>query len=225
MFQRIMTDPGVREKYNPVAHSRDPWVVEFSNFVTQQETDSLWHMLNSSFEGSTVVGALDDNGVIGRQTLNTRTSSNAWCNQDPCLHSPAHVNIQRRVSELTGASDFHMEDMQVLNYEVGQFYHPHHDTITDQIKLMCGPRMLTAFIYFSDADGGGETHFTQLGLMVKPKRGHMVLWPSQKDEDFMKVDHRTTHEARNVTHGRKKAGNVWVHLYNYRKASHLGCAG
>lgn len=227
MFENILNNPVFQERYEVKALSTDPYILQFENFVSQKESDGIFRILNKSFEASTVVGALDDNGVIGRQTLNTRTSSNAWCNQDPCLHSPEHTAIQRRIGELTGAQDYHMEDMQVLHYETGQFYHPHHDTIGDQIPLMCGPRMLTAFIYFSDSEdgAGGETHFTRLGIRAKPMRGRMVLWPSQKDADSLIVDHRTEHEACNVTSGIKKAGNVWVHLYNYRKASHLGCAG
>jgi hypothetical protein len=43
---------------------------------------------------------------------------------------------------------------QVLKYDVGQFYNTHHDTILDQIHMMSGPRMLTAFIYFNDVEGG-----------------------------------------------------------------------
>jgi len=227
MFERIMTDPDIIRQYEPIALSRDPWVVQVENFVSQQESDNIFKMLEGKFEGSTVVGALDDNGNIGRQTLRTRTSENAWCNLDPCLKSAEHSSIQQRITQLTGAPDYTMEDMQVLHYQTGQFYHPHHDTITDQIPLMCGPRMLTAFVYFSDSDegSGGATHFTQLGLKVYPKRGRMILWPSQKDGDHRLVDHRTQHEAMNVTAGTKKAGNIWVHEFNYKKASYLGCAG
>eukprot|EP00040_Diaphanoeca_grandis_P001787 m.19555 g.19555 ORF g.19555 m.19555 type:complete len:389 (-) comp12515_c0_seq1:262-1428(-) len=227
MFERIMTDPEIQRLYSPVALSRDPWVVQFDNFVSQQEADNIFTMVNDKFEGSTVCGDLDDNGVIGRQTLRTRTSQNAWCNLDPCLNSIEHKTIQQRITHITGAPDYSMEDMQVLHYHEGQYYYPHHDTINDQIHLMCGPRMLTAFMYFSDGDEntGGATHFTRLGLKVYPKRGHMVLWATQKDEDHTRVDHRTEHEAMNVTHGEKKAGNIWIHEFNYRKASYLGCSG
>jgi Rps23 Pro-64 3,4-dihydroxylase Tpa1-like proline 4-hydroxylase len=62
----------------------------------------------------------------------------------------------------------HLEALQVLKYKPGTFYHPHHDTITDQIHMWSGPRMLNAFMYFNDKpDGGGETEFTHLRPTIK----------------------------------------------------------
>lgn len=52
--------------------------------------------------------------------------------------------------------------LQVLKYDTGQFYHPHHDTITESIYSMTGPRMLTAFVYYNTPEGGGNTRFVQL---------------------------------------------------------------
>ena len=39
----------------------------------------------------------------------------------------------------------------------------HHDVIENHLRMMCGPRVLTAFIYFSEVEEGGETEFTMLG--------------------------------------------------------------
>jgi predicted 2-oxoglutarate/Fe(II)-dependent dioxygenase YbiX len=116
--------------------------------------------------------------------------------------------------------------LQVLKYTEGTFYHPHHDTITDQIHSWAGPRMLNAFIYFNDKpNGGGETEFTMLEppLKVKPAVGRMVLWASQMDDDSLVVDHRATHQACNVTDGTKEAANLWVHLYDFQTPSTMGC--
>jgi predicted 2-oxoglutarate/Fe(II)-dependent dioxygenase YbiX len=118
--------------------------------------------------------------------------------------------------------------LQVLRYKPGTFYHPHHDTITDQIRMWSGPRMFTAFIYFNDKpSGGGETEFTHIHptLKVKPVTGRMILWPSQLDSDSLIPDDRTTHQACNVTSGQKESANLWVHLYDYQTPSYMGCAG
>lgn len=114
----------------------------------------------------------------------------------------------------------------MLKYNPGEFYHPHHDTITEQIHSWAGPRVLNAFIYFNDKpEGGGETEFTLLDppIKVKPQVGRMVLWASQKDVDTLLVDERTTHQACNVTSGTKEAANLWVHLYDFQTPSHIGC--
>ena len=39
---------------------------------------------------------------------------------------------------------------------------------------------MTAFIYLNDVEGGGQTHFTRLGIAVEPKLGRMVLWPNAR---------------------------------------------
>mmetsp|Transcript_3237 Transcript_3237/g.9879 ORF Transcript_3237/g.9879 Transcript_3237/m.9879 type:complete len:340 (+) Transcript_3237:164-1183(+) len=228
MFERIVADPDIRARYSPQVMSRDPWIVVFENFATRAHWDFLETELRDQFEGSTVVGGMDDNGQIERQTLNTRTSSNAWCNLDSCYRSSVHRDLQDRLIGILGPSvgRHHMEALQVLKYREGQFYHPHHDTIVEQIHSWAGPRMLNAFIYFNDKpDGGGETEFTLLQppLKVKPKVGRMVLWASQRDNDSLVVDDRTTHQACNVTHGTKEAANLWVHLYDFQTASHMGC--
>eukprot|EP00041_Stephanoeca_diplocostata_P010799 m.173322 g.173322 ORF g.173322 m.173322 type:complete len:107 (+) comp18299_c1_seq3:1159-1479(+) len=78
--------------------------------------------------------------------------------QQPCLKSPAHVGLKQRLADLLSvgarASSRNMEALQVLKYAEGQYYYPHHDTITEQITMMSGPRMLTAFIYFNDVEEG-----------------------------------------------------------------------
>jgi hypothetical protein len=38
---------------------------------------------------------------------------------------------------------------QVLRYEKGQHYGVHHDYGAEDVKLSCGPRILTFFLYLS----------------------------------------------------------------------------
>eukprot|EP00035_Acanthoeca_spectabilis_P004374 m.102746 g.102746 ORF g.102746 m.102746 type:complete len:430 (-) comp12548_c0_seq4:3008-4297(-) len=226
MFQDIIANERFKEMYNTTVMSTEPYILLFDNFAHPGDWEGLENMLAGTFEGSTVVGKMTDDGKIGRQHLITRTSRNAWCMQSPCLHSKVHADLQNRLTELLGVgSPAYMESLQVLKYQVGQYYNTHHDTITDQITMMSGPRMLTAFIYFNEVEGGGETDFPRLGIKVKPAPGRMVLWPSQKDEDSLLVDDRTYHEACNVTKGYKNAANLWVHLYDYQTPYVMGCAG
>ena len=94
------------------------------------------------------------------------------------------------------------EDLQVLKYEVGQFYNTHHDYIPHQKKRQCGPRILTFFIYLSDVDAGGGTNFPDLDITVMPKRGRALLWPSVLDSEPSAVDNRLRHQALPVEAGR-----------------------
>eukprot|EP00038_Savillea_parva_P017543 m.20713 g.20713 ORF g.20713 m.20713 type:complete len:394 (+) comp3821_c0_seq1:35-1216(+) len=230
LMESIVANQQLKAKYNTTVILNDPWILQFDNFGTREQWEWLENELRDQFEGSTVVGELDENGHVKRQTLQTRTSSNAWCNLDSCYKSPVHRQLQHQLMEILGPTvkEHHMEALQVLKYKPGTFYHPHHDTITDQIKMWSGPRMFTAFIYFNDKpEGGGETEFTHIHptIKVKPKLGRMILWPSQMDSDSTIPDDRTTHQACNVTSGHKEAANLWVHLYDYQTPSFIGCAG
>ncbi len=49
------------------------------------------------------------------------------------------------------------------------------------------------------------------GVMVQPKLGSAILWPSTLDQQPMDADHRTNHEARAVTQGIKYGSNMWIH--------------
>ena len=49
------------------------------------------------------------------------------------------------------------------------------------------------------------------GVMVQPKLGSAILWPSTLDQRPMDADHRTNHEARAVTQGIKYGSNMWIH--------------
>lgn len=54
------------------------------------------------------------------------------------------------------------EDIQVLKYEPGQKYDPHHDYFTDKVNIARGGhRIATVLMYLSDVVKGGETVFSQ----------------------------------------------------------------
>ena len=108
--------------------------------------------------------------------------------------------------------------------EVGQFYLTHHDYVIGSDKELGGPRILTAFMYLSDVEEGGETRFDWAdNLVVKPKAGRLALWPSVLNDDPSQIDERTQHEAMPVVRGTKYGANAWLHLRNWDTASEMGC--
>ena len=108
------------------------------------------------------------------------------------------------------------EHLQLLRYEVGQFYRQHHDQISP-VDSAWGPRLYTFFMYLSDVEEGGETVFTRLGnVSVSPRKGDAILWPSVLSDDPTETDERTYHEAMPVTKGLKYAANFWTHMYDFQ---------
>ena len=83
-------------------------------------------------------------------------------------------------------------------------------------------RLYTFFVYLSDVEEGGGTKFNDLGLVVTPKRGRAILWPSVTSNSFLAPEEKTHHEALPVVKGIKYAANLWMHLYDFRGPSRAG---
>ena len=63
-----------------------------------------------------------------------------------------------RISNLTNTPKVNSEYLQLLRYDVGQFYQRHHDYIDDQTYRQQGPRLLTVYVYLrSGKRGVGQT--------------------------------------------------------------------
>merc|ERR1711915_478508 len=103
-------------------------------------------------------------------------------------------------------------------------YRMHHDS-SNRDTTLAGPRILTFFLYLSDVEKGGETHFSKLNISVKPKKGRALIWPSVDNEDPSFWDPRMYHEAQDVIQGKKYAANHWIHLYDYVTPNFWGCTG
>jgi len=108
-----------------------------------------------------------------------------------------------RMQNITGIPERHQESLQLLRYEVGQFYGQHNDYIEYQAKRPVGPRILTFYLYLNDVPNGGETNFPRIGLSVTPKAGRAVLWPSVLNEAPNEMDLRSDHQAMPVIEGVK----------------------
>ena len=65
-----------------------------------------------------------------------------------------------------------LEPMGMLHYKAGEgFYTPH----VDHNDL--SPRVAAALLYLNDVEEGGETHFVNFDISIKPKAGTLVLFP------------------------------------------------
>ena len=93
--------------------------------------------------------------------------------------------------------------------------------------MPCGVRILTLFIYLNDVEEGGGTSFPLVndgeGIVVQPKKGNAVIWPSVLDDAPERKDGRTEHEALPVIKGNKYGANAWIHSRNFKEAFEKNC--
>jgi len=210
-----------------------PWAITFDNFLTDDECDHLIQLgYKNGYKRSEDVGKLTEDGSYGSVKSQRRTSENAWCDdKSGCRHDPIAERVMERIANVTNIEAANFEDFQMLRYEEGQFYRTHHDYIDHQKERSCGPRILTFYLYLSDVEEGGGTglHIGNIQsqdedyLVVSPKKGRALLWPSVLNSDPIKKDFRTMHQAITVEKGTKFGANVWIHLYDVVSAQKRGC--
>eukprot|EP00586_Coscinodiscus_wailesii_P007853 CAMPEP_0172521288 /NCGR_PEP_ID=MMETSP1066-20121228/292498_1 /TAXON_ID=671091 /ORGANISM="Coscinodiscus wailesii, Strain CCMP2513" /LENGTH=496 /DNA_ID=CAMNT_0013304187 /DNA_START=56 /DNA_END=1546 /DNA_ORIENTATION=+ len=242
MFKRITdrSEGSKYVKYDPVVLSRPypdsegggagdvdykmgPWVVIFDNFLTDEECDRLISLGGEQgYERSTNFGEIQSDGTPARNVEDNRTSENAWC-MKKCYEDPIAKDVLNRIADFTGIPEANQEYPQILKYEVGQFYKQHHDYIPLDVLRQSGPRTLTFYLYLNDVVKGGGTKFNDLDLIVTPKKGRALLWPSVTNEQPSQKEFRSHHEALSVEEGVKYGANVWIHQREYKKPHANGC--
>lgn len=203
--------------------STDPWVLAIDNFLTEKEVGDMLHSV-TDWQQSKESGEIDKNGEGKTVLTSTRTSSTFWCNFD-CEKSDPSQQIRNKIATMLQIPKTHFEPIQLLRYNVGQKFVPHHDFSFQELSLACGPRVMTFFLYLSDVDEGGATAFPDLGIAVTPKRGKALVWANTLSSNPRSKDTRMTHEAQVVKAGVKYAANVWVHLYEWERPSLWACTG
>jgi prolyl 4-hydroxylase len=137
LFEKITTDP-VYAEYRPVIHSSPndeeagPWIVTLENFMSQEECENLIQLgADVGYERSKDVGARKFDGTYDGFENNGRTSHNAWCT-DHCYNDTLTQQVIRRIENVTGVPDSNSEYLQLLRYDVGQYYH---------VSTVCGLTM------------------------------------------------------------------------------------
>ncbi|CAN6918006.1 unnamed protein product [Brassica oleracea] len=160
-----------------------------------------------------------------------RTSSGAFLKTG---HDEIVREIENKISDFTFIPVENGESLQVLHYEVGQKYEPHHDYFTDELNVKRGgQRVATVLMYLSDVDEGGETVFPlakgnisdvpwwnelsqcgKEGLSVLPKKRDALLFWSMRPDGSL--DPSSLHGGCPVIKGNKWSSTKWLHVHEYR---------
>ena len=212
------------EEEKEYGETGDPWVVLLKNFLSEEEAVRLIELGHQEgFKRSPDITAVSHDGTFQSIFQEGRTSTQAWCQRDACYKDPTSRTVMDRIANLTNIPEVNAEYLQLLRYDVGQFYVPHHDYIFHQEHVEQGPRLITVYLYLSDVQEGGGTRFPQLNLTVIPKRGQALVWPSVLNDNPNLYDPRTQHEALPVEKGLKYGANAWIHQRDFKGPNERGC--
>jgi prolyl 4-hydroxylase len=193
------------DQFSPV-----PWMLLMEGFLSEEECDKLIELGKiNGYERSTIDGDSDVGGEVAYAESEDRTSENSFCGHG-CKEDPIVKSVLERMEAITGIPYTNYEDLQLVRYEVGQFYSQHHDYSESMAGTVPGHRILTFFMYLNDVEDGGGTKFEDLNFIAKPKRGSALIWPSVTDANLDQIEEWTYHEALPVTKGIKYGANAWV---------------
>lgn len=166
--------------------SRDPRITVVPNFLSPTECEHFKALASFFWTQSRVALHDSPEDYVSDNLHNnesaTRTSSS-------CMLRSAQTSVveevEYRLAGLAQQPVEHLERLNMVRYAPGQFFAEHHDG-----KF----RPATVFLYLNDLrDDDGETHFTELGLKVVPRRGCAVMWANQASDGS--EDHRLLHAA------------------------------
>jgi prolyl 4-hydroxylase len=112
--------------------------------------------------------------------------------------------INLRIVAVSHTPVTHGEPLTVLRYRPGQQYRPHLDTIVGATNQ----RVRTVLLYLNDAFSGGETHFPQLDLTIRPTGGDAVVFDTTMPDGM--PDPRAVHAGLPVGAGAKWLATRWI---------------
>lgn len=98
--------------------------------------------------------------------------------------NPFVVRMERRAAAAAQVDISHLENLVLVRYLPGQYFNEHHDGDF---------RCKTLLLYISDDLEGGETVFRRIGVSLRPKAGHGILWSNCLSDGT--ADFRLLHAA------------------------------
>lgn len=191
--------------------SKSPYIICIENFFTDEESAFLKNSAKPLLQRSQVVDEESSTSVS-----EDRTSKSAYLHE---VESKITANIRKRAADFLKKKDQEIEGLQVVHYEEGQKFNPHHDYFDRSQKsgrdaiATAGQRVATFFVYLNDLDPqalGGETMFPEVlgGLKIKPKKNMAVFWFNVLPDG--KEDERTLHAGLPLDKGEKYGVNIWL---------------
>ena len=186
-----------------LCESTRPRLVVFRHLLSDDECDALVALARARLNPSTV----GDADAATRSDV--RTSSGMFLDRDETALGTA---IDARIAALVDWPARCGEALQVLRYEKGQEYRPHHDYFTPPegewapVIGRGGNRVATLLIYLTTPERGGATSFPDIPFEVRAIKGNAVFFTYPSPD----AGSRTEHAGAPVIEGEKWVAVKWL---------------
>nr|QBK85221.1 MAG: 2OG-Fe(II) oxygenase superfamily protein [Iridovirus LCIVAC01] len=194
------------EGYTLKTLAEKPKIIEIQNFLSPEECDHLIQLAEDRqcFKRSEVQA---HTGI----EHDTRTS---WSCVLDRAEDEIVKRIENRATSFTSLPYTHVEPLQIVRYQPGQFFKGHYDFFppgspeTEIATSRGGQRHYTFFVYLNDVRGGGDTYFPKVPIRVSPIKGKATFWSNLHSDGT--VDYSTYHSGE-PPHSEIKYGlNIWI---------------
>lgn len=187
--------------------SESPRIYFFRDFLTHEECDYIINKASPQLERSRVLdsnveGAIDDRRTSKGMFFSTKT-------QDSIIKS-----IEEKISKITEIPIINGEGLQVLRYDEGDEFQPHHDYFDTSMPggtsslARGGQRVATFILYLNTPEEGGATIFPEAKVKVFPKKGNAVLFYNVTPDGV--EDPNSFHGGAPVIKGEKWIATKWM---------------
>lgn len=152
--------------------SESPHIEAVHNILSEQEAARIICQVLPHMNASKV------HGIGSRQPGDYRTSFSATLALDG---DPLAATIYERLAAICECPIDHLEPVQIIRYEPGQFFVQHYDFIPEEMEHFRdgGQRLKSLIVYLNDLppdETGASTFFPRLHLRVKCVLGTGMLW-------------------------------------------------
>jgi len=204
--QHTVLDAGDRA-VRVLARSQAPDTALLQDLLSADECAEL--VLHAAQRG------LRRSGVVDRES-GASVAHDARTSTSLCLRrgeTPLVAQLEARIARLTGWHEDRAEGLQILRYEPGQQYRPHHDWFdpakpgSQRHLARGGQRVGTLVICLQAAKAGGATCFPKANLALSPPLGGAVFF--NNTDVLGDPDPLTLHAGAPVEAGVKIVATCW----------------
>lgn len=141
------------------------------NFLNPSQCNHLIKIIDANLRPSTITSGEDKDGF--------RTSST--CDLG-LVKNEVVKKVDQKIAKALGVQLGWSETIQGQKYDVTQEFKAHTDYFApnskefEEFAAELGQRTWTFMVYLNSTPEGGETHFTEIDEVFKPKRGMAVIW-------------------------------------------------